>query len=181
LQFNRRGKSQTYLGVQWIPTWEEGYSTGGRHSFFVVNMAPQIAQDWLPSLTFVDQQLSAQSGCAITPCGAAELHASGPNPYSPMIYANGKPIGTIPENSEFYRDFAPGTHRFTVDPYGSPNHVGCIGSRAGHEVAPLCGTARRVGNSPVATEPIVTAGLIPPQSLGGRRSKSTRGSRTATK
>jgi hypothetical protein len=48
--------SQTYLEVQWIPTWEEGYSTGGRHSFFVVNMAPQIAEDWLPSLTFLDQR-----------------------------------------------------------------------------------------------------------------------------
>ena len=42
--------SQTYLEVQWIPTWEEGYSTGGRHSFFVVNMSPQMAQAWLPSL-----------------------------------------------------------------------------------------------------------------------------------
>jgi len=42
--------TQTYLEVQWIPTWEEGYATGGRHSFFVVNMSPQMAQAWLPSL-----------------------------------------------------------------------------------------------------------------------------------
>src|ERR1700731_1805055 len=48
--------TQTYLEVQWIPTWEEGYSTGGRHSFFVVNMSPQIAQEWLPSLTFLGQR-----------------------------------------------------------------------------------------------------------------------------
>jgi hypothetical protein len=48
--------TQTYLEVQWIPTWEEGYSTGGRHSFFVVNMSPQMAQDWLPSLTYLGQR-----------------------------------------------------------------------------------------------------------------------------
>jgi hypothetical protein len=47
--------TQTYLEVQWIPTWEEGYSTGGRHSFFVVNMSPQMAQDWLPALTLIRQ------------------------------------------------------------------------------------------------------------------------------
>jgi hypothetical protein len=47
--------TQTYLEVQWIPTWEEGYSTGGRHSFFVVNMSPQLAQEWLPALTLVGQ------------------------------------------------------------------------------------------------------------------------------
>ena len=48
--------TQTYLEVQWIPTWEEGYSTGGRHSFFVVNMSPQIAQAWLPALTDLGQR-----------------------------------------------------------------------------------------------------------------------------
>jgi hypothetical protein len=48
--------TQTYLEVQWIPTWEEGYSTGGRHSFFVVNMSPQIAQDWLPALNIIGQR-----------------------------------------------------------------------------------------------------------------------------
>jgi hypothetical protein len=48
--------TQTYLEVQWIPTWEEGYSTGGRHSFFVVNMSPQMAQDWLPALTGIGQR-----------------------------------------------------------------------------------------------------------------------------
>jgi hypothetical protein len=48
--------TQTYLEVQWIPTWEEGYATGGRHSFFVVNMSPQMAQDWLPALNIVGQR-----------------------------------------------------------------------------------------------------------------------------
>jgi hypothetical protein len=48
--------TQTYFEVQWLPTWEEGYSTGGRHSFFVVNMSPQIAQDWLPALTLIGQR-----------------------------------------------------------------------------------------------------------------------------
>lgn len=48
--------SETYLEVQWIPTWEEGYATGGRHSFFVVTMGAQIARDWIPSLTFVGRR-----------------------------------------------------------------------------------------------------------------------------
>jgi hypothetical protein len=48
--------TQTYLEVQWIPTWEEGYSTGGRDSFFVVNMSPQIARDWLPALNLIGQR-----------------------------------------------------------------------------------------------------------------------------
>jgi hypothetical protein len=39
---------------------------------------------------------------------------------SPTIYANGQPIGAISESSEFYRDFPPGTYRFTVDPFGMP-------------------------------------------------------------
>lgn len=48
--------NQTYLEVQWVPTWEEGYSTGGQHSFFVLNMSPQIAQEWLASLTYLGQR-----------------------------------------------------------------------------------------------------------------------------
>ena len=48
--------SQTYLEVQWSPTWEEGYTTGGRRSFFVTTMGAQIAQDWLPSLTYVGER-----------------------------------------------------------------------------------------------------------------------------
>ena len=51
--------SQTYLEVQWVPTWEEGYASGGRgdqsHSFSVLNMSPQLAQAYLPSLTYLGQ------------------------------------------------------------------------------------------------------------------------------
>jgi hypothetical protein len=37
-----------------------------------------------------------------------------------VIYANGASIGDIPAGAEFYRDFRPGTYRFTVQPYGLP-------------------------------------------------------------
>jgi hypothetical protein len=39
---------------------------------------------------------------------------------SPTVYVNGSPIGAIPPNSAFYRDFAPGTYSFSVEPYGTP-------------------------------------------------------------
>ena len=39
---------------------------------------------------------------------------------SPVIYANGASIGDIAAGAEFYRDFRPGTYRFTVQPYGLP-------------------------------------------------------------
>ena len=39
---------------------------------------------------------------------------------APVIFANGKPIGDIPAGTDFYRDFPPGTYRFTVQPYGLP-------------------------------------------------------------
>lgn len=39
---------------------------------------------------------------------------------SPVIFANGKAIGDIPPSTDFYRDFSPGTYRFTVQPYGLP-------------------------------------------------------------
>ncbi len=48
--------TQTYLEVQWVPTWEEGYSTGGRRSFFVLNMSPQMAQAWLPALNYLGER-----------------------------------------------------------------------------------------------------------------------------
>jgi hypothetical protein len=38
----------------------------------------------------------------------------------PIVYANGTPVGQIAANSDFYRDLAPGTYRFTVQPYGAP-------------------------------------------------------------
>jgi hypothetical protein len=40
--------------------------------------------------------------------------------YSPMVYANGAPVGTIAPGTDFYRDFAPGAYRFRVEPYGLP-------------------------------------------------------------
>lgn len=40
--------------------------------------------------------------------------------FSPMIYANGAPLAAIPVGAGFYRDFTPGTYRFTVEPYGLP-------------------------------------------------------------
>jgi hypothetical protein len=39
---------------------------------------------------------------------------------TPEIYANGAPVGEIPAGTDFYRDFPPGTYRFTVQPYGLP-------------------------------------------------------------
>ena len=38
----------------------------------------------------------------------------------PTIYVNGAPLGAIQAGTEFYRDFPPGTYRFTVDPFGVP-------------------------------------------------------------
>jgi hypothetical protein len=47
-----------------------------------------------------------------------------PNPgvqaFAPMIYANGAPVAAIPLGTGFYRDFAPGTYQFTVQPFGLP-------------------------------------------------------------
>lgn len=39
---------------------------------------------------------------------------------APLVYANGAAISNIPAGTEFYRDFRPGTYRFTVQPYGLP-------------------------------------------------------------
>ena len=56
------------------------------------------------------------------------LRPAGSNSYAygaaPMIYANGTPVADIPANTGFYRDFAPGTYRFTVQPYGSLDEEG---------------------------------------------------------
>jgi hypothetical protein len=47
-----------------------------------------------------------------------------PNPavqgFAPMIYVDGAPVATIPQETGFYRDFAPGTYQFTVQPFGLP-------------------------------------------------------------
>jgi hypothetical protein len=49
-----------------------------------------------------------------------------PNPsvqgFSPMIYVNGAQIAPIRLGTVFYRDFAPGTYRFTVQTFGLPTN-----------------------------------------------------------
>lgn len=37
---------------------------------------------------------------------------------NPMVFANGAPVGRSAAGAVFYHDFAPGTYRFTVEPYG---------------------------------------------------------------
>jgi len=51
--------SETYLQVQWVPTWEGGYPEGSgldSHSFFLLTMSPQLAQAYLPTLTYLGQR-----------------------------------------------------------------------------------------------------------------------------
>jgi hypothetical protein len=40
--------------------------------------------------------------------------------FSPVIFANGAPVAAIAPGTTFYRDFPPGTYRFTVQPLGLP-------------------------------------------------------------
>jgi hypothetical protein len=47
--------TQSYLEVQWLPTWEMGYA-GKTHSFFILGMSAQIAQVWLPRLAYASQR-----------------------------------------------------------------------------------------------------------------------------
>src|ERR1700749_739893 len=44
----------------------------------------------------------------------------------PTIYANGTSIGEIATGSAFFRDFPPGTYRFTVEPIGLPTTQAAI-------------------------------------------------------
>ena len=39
---------------------------------------------------------------------------------APMVYANGATVGDIPDGTDFFHDFPPGTYRFTVQSYGLP-------------------------------------------------------------
>jgi hypothetical protein len=51
--------SETYLQVQWVPTWEEGYPAEGgldSHSFFVLTTSPQLAQVYLATLTYLGER-----------------------------------------------------------------------------------------------------------------------------
>jgi hypothetical protein len=49
------------------------------------------------------------------PSGQGYVYAA-----APVIFANGAPVGDIRTGTEFFRDFPPGTYRFTVQPFGLP-------------------------------------------------------------
>ncbi len=41
----------------------------------------------------------------------------------PMVYANGAPLAKSTQGTVFFRDFPPGTYRFTVQAYGTPANL----------------------------------------------------------
>ena len=47
---------ETYLEIQWVGSWEEGYSEAGwgfaPNTFGILTMSPQLAQAYLPTLTY---------------------------------------------------------------------------------------------------------------------------------
>lgn len=47
---------------------------------------------------------------------------TGGNVYAgePIVYANGTPVGAIPQGTVFFHDFTSGKYRFTVQPFGTP-------------------------------------------------------------
>ena len=51
--------TQTYLEVQWLASWEEGYPEAGfsfaPNTFGILTMSPQLAQAYLPSLNYRPQ------------------------------------------------------------------------------------------------------------------------------
>jgi hypothetical protein len=49
------------------------------------------------------------------PSGQGYVYAA-----TPIVYANGAPVGDLPVGSGFFRDFPPGSYSFTVEPYGLP-------------------------------------------------------------
>jgi hypothetical protein len=50
---------QTYLEIQWVASWEEGYPEAGwgfaPNTFGILTMSPQLAQAYLPTLTYRPQ------------------------------------------------------------------------------------------------------------------------------
>jgi hypothetical protein len=48
--------TQTYLEIQWLASWEEGYPETGYsfapNTFGILTMSPQLAQAYLPTLTY---------------------------------------------------------------------------------------------------------------------------------
>jgi hypothetical protein len=47
--------TQTYLQVEWVPNWQTG-STAGGSSFTVLTTSPEVAQQYLPALTYLGQR-----------------------------------------------------------------------------------------------------------------------------
>ncbi len=41
----------------------------------------------------------------------------------PMVFVNGQPLAQSAQGTVFFHDFEPGTHRFTVQPYGTPANL----------------------------------------------------------
>lgn len=74
--------------------------------------APTISQAQLPPIRPGTARVWFLRG-SVTPWGAVQA-------FAPMIFVDGAPVAKIAVGTEFYRDFAPGTYRFTVQPYGLP-------------------------------------------------------------
>jgi hypothetical protein len=47
--------TQSYLQIEWVPNWQTGSSVGGS-SFVVQTTSPEIAQQYLPTLTNLGQR-----------------------------------------------------------------------------------------------------------------------------
>ena len=51
--------TQTYLEIQWVGSWEEGQPEAGwgfsPNTFGILRMSPQLAQAYLPTLTYRPQ------------------------------------------------------------------------------------------------------------------------------
>jgi hypothetical protein len=41
----------------------------------------------------------------------------------PTVYVNGAPLSQVPQGTVFFHDFQPGTYRFTVQAYGTPDNL----------------------------------------------------------
>jgi hypothetical protein len=52
--------TQNYLQVQWLPSWEVGYPEAdfsfAPNTFGILTMSPQVAQAYLPTLTYLGQR-----------------------------------------------------------------------------------------------------------------------------
>jgi hypothetical protein len=83
-----------------------------------------VLSDCVPQATVTQAQIPAiASGMARVwflrgwdaPSGQGYVYGA-----APIVFANGAQVGDIPVGSSFFRDFLPGTYRFTVQPYGLP-------------------------------------------------------------